>query len=115
MRDIKAALVSFDDRWAEFERSYIFELIHIEEQARSIIVEAIDKERRLTNFECDFGEARDGGGRGELGPPPAVSSQRRLLGHVWPGVARSPAAVDATSIHVPSINFPNFRNLGGQP
>lgn len=46
-------LGSFDAAWAGFEESYIAELIHIEEHARRLIVQAVDQERRLTMLEKD--------------------------------------------------------------
>lgn len=45
--DIRSGLVALDSAWASFEHKYIMELIEIEEKARRLVVQAIEKERHL--------------------------------------------------------------------
>jgi len=57
LASFKVILCRFDAAWACFESEYIFELIKIEEKARSVIVEAVDWEKRLRRVERMFGKA----------------------------------------------------------
>lgn len=55
--EVATALVSLDMVWAHFECKYISELIAIEEQARQLIVKAVNFESRLTKLNgADFQE-----------------------------------------------------------
>ncbi|CAJ1410268.1 unnamed protein product [Effrenium voratum] len=45
--DMHNALVSLDASWASFEHKYIMELIEIEEKARRLVVQAIEREKSL--------------------------------------------------------------------
>mmetsp|Transcript_21918 Transcript_21918/g.50058 ORF Transcript_21918/g.50058 Transcript_21918/m.50058 type:complete len:518 (-) Transcript_21918:69-1622(-) len=47
------ALAALDETWARFEQKYIGDLIAIEDKARSLIVQAIDHERKLRELEKD--------------------------------------------------------------
>lgn len=49
----KALLQSFDESWIVLEQKYITELIQIEEQARRLIVDAIQYEKALQHLESD--------------------------------------------------------------
>lgn len=49
--DIRSALVALDSAWASFEHKYIMELIEIEEKARRLVVQAIERERHLDSIE----------------------------------------------------------------
>jgi hypothetical protein len=49
--ELQNALMVVDNAWACFEHKYITELISIEEKARQLIVDAIQKEKRLSNLE----------------------------------------------------------------
>lgn len=49
--ELAVVLDSFDRAWAGFENKYVSDLIHIEEQARGFIVQAVDHECRLQLLE----------------------------------------------------------------
>mmetsp|Transcript_27750 Transcript_27750/g.50131 ORF Transcript_27750/g.50131 Transcript_27750/m.50131 type:complete len:524 (-) Transcript_27750:90-1661(-) len=49
--EIRNAMVALDISWASFEDKYISELIDIEEKARRLIVQAIERERALKALE----------------------------------------------------------------
>lgn len=51
--EASTALVALDFAWASFEHQYISELIEIEEQARKLIVQAIEHDKRLRNLEVE--------------------------------------------------------------
>jgi len=51
-QDISLAIKTFDHAWANLEHKYIEELIRIESQARSLVVEAIDFEKKLSALEA---------------------------------------------------------------
>jgi len=50
--DVRNALVALDSAWASFEHKYIMELIEIEEKARRLVVQAIERERHLQLIEA---------------------------------------------------------------
>lgn len=51
LKNVRSALSQLDSAWAEFEKAYISELIVMETQARSVIVEAAAQEAALTRAE----------------------------------------------------------------
>lgn len=51
-QDISDAIKTFDHAWANLEHKYIEELIRIESQARSLVVEAIGFEKKLSVLEA---------------------------------------------------------------
>jgi len=59
-------LAAVDAAWAGFERSYILELMHIEDQARSWLVQAIKCEEELAHYEAQNRRDVSGVGRREL-------------------------------------------------
>jgi len=66
--EMVASLHRLDVAWASFEHRYIGELIHIEDQARKLIIEAVDTEAKLQRFESQ----RDS-------PEAIIEAQRRLV------------------------------------
>ncbi|CAE6927873.1 unnamed protein product [Symbiodinium natans] len=50
--DFRDALVALDVAWASFEHKYIMELIEIEEKARRLVVQAIEREKKLQSIEA---------------------------------------------------------------
>ncbi|CAK9050840.1 unnamed protein product [Durusdinium trenchii] len=50
--ELRSALVALDSAWASFEHKYIMELIEIEEKARRLVVQAIERERQLHLIEA---------------------------------------------------------------
>mmetsp|Transcript_33626 Transcript_33626/g.78581 ORF Transcript_33626/g.78581 Transcript_33626/m.78581 type:complete len:525 (-) Transcript_33626:114-1688(-) len=50
-----SALCALDETWAKFEQKYIGDLIAIEDKARSLIVQAIEHEKRLRALENEGG------------------------------------------------------------
>eukprot|EP00931_Biecheleriopsis_adriatica_P050274 TRINITY_DN2909_c0_g1_i2.p1 TRINITY_DN2909_c0_g1~~TRINITY_DN2909_c0_g1_i2.p1 ORF type:complete len:535 (+),score=102.42 TRINITY_DN2909_c0_g1_i2:75-1679(+) len=54
--ELRSTLVALDSSWASFEHKYIAELIDIEEKARRLIVQAIERERSLQLLEAQYGE-----------------------------------------------------------
>eukprot|EP00931_Biecheleriopsis_adriatica_P053948 TRINITY_DN31705_c0_g1_i1.p1 TRINITY_DN31705_c0_g1~~TRINITY_DN31705_c0_g1_i1.p1 ORF type:complete len:552 (+),score=102.67 TRINITY_DN31705_c0_g1_i1:71-1657(+) len=50
--ELRSTLVTLDTAWAAFEKKYIKELIHIEDQARKLIVNAVDCDRTLREMEA---------------------------------------------------------------
>mmetsp|Transcript_41996 Transcript_41996/g.97795 ORF Transcript_41996/g.97795 Transcript_41996/m.97795 type:complete len:530 (+) Transcript_41996:29-1618(+) len=55
--EVRDALVALDFAWASFEHKYIMELIEIEEKARRLVVQAIDRERQLQSIEAAHSNA----------------------------------------------------------
>ncbi|CAE7420037.1 unnamed protein product [Symbiodinium sp. CCMP2456] len=55
--DFRDALVALDMAWASFEHKYIMELIEIEEKARRLVVQAIEREKKLQSIEARSLEA----------------------------------------------------------
>ncbi|MCQ2815763.1 MAG: hypothetical protein MJ252_00705 [archaeon] len=49
--DLKKALTEFDKKWTLYEEKYINELIEIEKQSRRYIIEGINLEKELTQYE----------------------------------------------------------------
>ena len=49
--ELKNTLTNFDKHWVKYEEKYIFELIDIEEKSRKLIVDAINIEKEITNYE----------------------------------------------------------------
>eukprot|EP00928_Gymnodinium_smaydae_P073016 TRINITY_DN56283_c0_g1_i1.p1 TRINITY_DN56283_c0_g1~~TRINITY_DN56283_c0_g1_i1.p1 ORF type:complete len:579 (-),score=118.62 TRINITY_DN56283_c0_g1_i1:575-2311(-) len=72
VRELKPALEALDVAWANFECSYITELMEIEDRARELVVEAVECEQRLQAL-----EDRPGAASFELGP--AFVEERRNL------------------------------------
>jgi len=52
--ELTKVLQALDAAWASFEERYISELVQIEAKARSLIVQAIEHERRLWELECQY-------------------------------------------------------------
>jgi len=52
-KELQTVLVGLDVAWANFEQKYINELIQIEDQARRLIVQAMDSEQRLQKMEAE--------------------------------------------------------------
>lgn len=69
--ELAAVMDRLDAAWAGFEHRYISELIHIEEQARQLIVHAVDQECRL-----QLAESR------RESPEVIMEAQRRLVASV---------------------------------
>lgn len=70
--ELRSTLKDFDIAWALFEKKYINELIQIEEQARQLVVRAIDAEHRLQDLEIEHG-------LGTQGRPACIDAQRNLV------------------------------------
>ena len=49
--ELKNTLTNFDKNWVKYEEKYILELIDIEEKSRKLIVDAINIEKEITNYE----------------------------------------------------------------
>jgi hypothetical protein len=49
--EFKSALRSFDESWAQFEHKYILGLMHIEDQAKKLVKDAIHQECKLHELE----------------------------------------------------------------
>jgi hypothetical protein len=49
--EIKESLIAFDKNWVKYEEKYIFELIEIEKKSRKLIIDAINIENEITNYE----------------------------------------------------------------
>ena len=49
--ELKQALIAFDKNWVKYEEKYIFELIDIEKKSRKLIIDAINIEKEITNYE----------------------------------------------------------------
>jgi len=49
--ELKSALRTFDDAWAQFEYKYIIGLMHIEDQAKKLLRDAIEQEGKLREME----------------------------------------------------------------
>jgi len=47
-------LVELDTKWVLYEKSYVFELMVIEIDARRYIVESIEIEKKIQNFEKTY-------------------------------------------------------------
>lgn len=69
--------MTLDVAWAAFEKKYISELIAIEDQARKLIVQAVDCEKRLRDLEAKYGETEALLVRSEY-----QAEQRRLVGSI---------------------------------
>jgi hypothetical protein len=54
--ELTHVLKALDTAWASFEERYISELVQIEAKARSLIVQAIEHEKRLQELELQHGE-----------------------------------------------------------
>ena len=52
--DLKIELIEFDKKWVKYEAKYIFELIEIEKKSKKIIIDAINVEKELTDYENKF-------------------------------------------------------------
>lgn len=75
--EMRTSLVTLDVAWAAFEKKYISELIAIEDQARKLIVQAVDSEKRLRDLEAKYGETEALLARFEY-----QAEQRRLVGSI---------------------------------
>lgn len=75
--EMRTSLVTLDVAWAAFEKKYISELIAIEDQARKLIVQAVDCEKRLRDLEAKYGETEALLVRSEY-----QAEQRRLVGSI---------------------------------
>ncbi|CAK9067126.1 unnamed protein product, partial [Durusdinium trenchii] len=73
--EMRTSLVTLDVAWAAFEKKYISELIAIEDQARKLIVQAVESEKRLRDMEGKYGETE-----ALLARPEYQAEQRRLVG-----------------------------------
>ena len=49
--ELKISLTDFDKKWVDYEENYINELIEIEKKSRKIIIEGINIEKEITNYE----------------------------------------------------------------
>merc|ERR1719265_961993 len=49
--ELKTSLRTFDESWAHFEREYILGLMHIEDQAKKLLRNAIQQEGKLHEVE----------------------------------------------------------------
>eukprot|EP00933_Yihiella_yeosuensis_P077470 TRINITY_DN8797_c0_g1_i2.p1 TRINITY_DN8797_c0_g1~~TRINITY_DN8797_c0_g1_i2.p1 ORF type:complete len:549 (-),score=100.61 TRINITY_DN8797_c0_g1_i2:189-1835(-) len=54
--ELKSVLHRLDATWASFEWKYISELIAIEDRARHLVVDAVESEKRLQQYEEKYGE-----------------------------------------------------------
>jgi len=118
IREVKLILGGLDVAWAEFEKSYIFELIEIENQARKPMVTAVALDRELRAMErMDKPKDRDGGSsekparlcqfsgtesprqRQLSGADSPCSRQRQLSGEMPPISAASQSLNSMTSSH----------------
>mmetsp|Transcript_71164 Transcript_71164/g.125793 ORF Transcript_71164/g.125793 Transcript_71164/m.125793 type:complete len:535 (+) Transcript_71164:103-1707(+) len=52
-KELQTVLVGIDVAWANFENKYINELIHIEDQARRLIVQAVESEKCFQKLEAE--------------------------------------------------------------
>jgi hypothetical protein len=81
-QEMAEAFQNFDHAWASLEHKYINELIRIEGRARLIVVEAIDREKKLADFEDTKRQTR--GARSES-KPQKEEAQKKLvqsIGHL---------------------------------
>lgn len=70
--EMRSTLKELDTAWANFEKKYINELINIEEQARQLVVRAINAEQTLRELEARHG-------LGTQGRPACIEAQRNLV------------------------------------
>ena len=49
--ELKISLIDFDKKWVDYEENYINELIEIEKKSRKIVIEGINIEKEITNYE----------------------------------------------------------------
>jgi len=75
--EVRTGLVTLDVAWAAFEKKYISELIQIEDQARKLIVQAVESERRLRDLEACHGETEALLARADY-----QAEQRKLVGSI---------------------------------
>eukprot|EP00929_Paragymnodinium_shiwhaense_P114018 TRINITY_DN82323_c0_g1_i1.p1 TRINITY_DN82323_c0_g1~~TRINITY_DN82323_c0_g1_i1.p1 ORF type:complete len:572 (+),score=114.39 TRINITY_DN82323_c0_g1_i1:341-2056(+) len=55
VEELRPALEMLDAAWASFEERYITELMEIEDKARGLVVEAVDREQKLQEIEERYG------------------------------------------------------------
>lgn len=59
-------LRAFDSQWAVYERSYVFELMVIEKDARRFIIQAIQQDQTLYQLERLTGTVKSGNDINEI-------------------------------------------------